>query len=81
MPPNLASLKISSSGTTLLGMSQDGTVQLWNVDELPDDLARVSTWIEVLTGLTTNSEGSVKSLDHEAWQQRRALLDRLGGAP
>ena len=35
MPPKLASLKISSSGTTLLGMSQDGTVQLWNVTKLP----------------------------------------------
>jgi len=81
LPPKLASLKISSSGTTLLGLGQDGMVRLWKVAELPDDLTRVSTWIEVLTGLTTDSEGSIKTLDHAAWQQRRAILDRLGGAP
>ena len=80
IPGKLASLQLSVSGKTLLALGQDGSVRLWNVAELPDDLARVATWIEVLTGLTTDSEGSIKTLDNAAWQQRRAILDRLGGA-
>ncbi len=81
IPEKLASLQISASGKTLLAFGQDGSVRLWNVAELPDDLARVATWIEVVTGLTTDSEGSIKPLDHDAWQERRALLSRLGGPP
>ena len=81
IPDKLASLQISARGKTLLALAQDGSVRLWNFAELPDDFARVATWIEVLTGLTTDSEGSIKPLDHDAWQRRRALLNRLGGPP
>jgi len=80
-PEKLASLQLSSSGMTLLALGRDGSVRFWDVTELPDDLARVATWIEVLTGLTTNADGSIKPLDHDGWRQRRALLSRLGGPP
>ena len=77
----LASLKLSASGKTLLAVDQDGSVRAWDIAELPDDLDRMATWVEVVTGSTTDSEGSIKPLDHDAWEQRRALLTRLGGPP
>jgi WD40 repeat protein len=81
IPEKLASLQLSASGTTLLALGQDGSVRFWGVADLPDDLHRVAAWIEVSTALTADPEGSIKPLDHDALQQRRALLSRLGGPP
>jgi WD40 repeat protein/serine/threonine protein kinase len=77
----LASIQYSPDGKTLLALGLDGSVRLANVGELPDDLARISAWVEVLTGLTTNAEGAIRTLDHDALEQRRGLLSLLGGAP
>jgi eukaryotic-like serine/threonine-protein kinase len=81
LPEKLACLQIDVTGKTLLALGQDGTVRLWDVAELPDDFARVATWIEVQTGLTTDADGSITALDHDAWQQRQRRLDQLGGPP
>ena len=49
---------------------------------LPDDLERVATWVEVLTGLTLDAQqGSIRALDNGAWLARRERLRRLGGPP
>jgi WD40 repeat protein/serine/threonine protein kinase/tetratricopeptide (TPR) repeat protein len=48
--------------------------------ELPEDLDRVSAWVEVLTGLTLDKrQGAIQVLDNQAWRARRARLDELGG--
>ena len=49
---------------------------------LPDDLERVATWVEVLTGLTLDAQqGSIRVLDNQAWLARSERLRRLGGPP
>jgi WD40 repeat protein/tetratricopeptide (TPR) repeat protein len=50
--------------------------------ELPDELERVATWVEVITGLTLDKQqGLVQVLDNAAWLSRRARLMHLGGSP
>jgi predicted Zn finger-like uncharacterized protein len=71
---------LSPDGRTVL-IDNDNTVRLWALSELPDDLARIATWIEVLTGMELDAQGSFHVLDDAAIQKRRALLERLGGPP
>ena len=49
--------------------------------ELPDDLERVATWVEALTGLTLDASGSIQPLDRDAWLERREKVERQGGPP
>ena len=44
-------MAFSPDGKTVLTGCYDKTARLWDVSELPDDLARISTWVEVITGL------------------------------
>ena len=65
----------------------DRSLRLWarlfrNVPELPDDLERIATWVEVLTGLTLEAgKGTIQVLDNAAWRERRERLEQLGGPP
>jgi hypothetical protein len=57
-------------------------VRFWPMAELPDDLPRIATWVEALTGLTLEApSGSIQPLDHESWHQRREAVKRQGGPP
>ncbi len=58
----------------------DQAVRLFrNVSELPDDLDRIATWVEVLTGLTLDAEhGTIQVLDNAAWRERRQQLEQAG---
>jgi WD40 repeat protein/serine/threonine protein kinase/tetratricopeptide (TPR) repeat protein len=50
--------------------------------DLPDDLQRVATWVEVITGLTLDrQQGLIQVLDNAAWLERRERLTKLGGPP
>jgi WD40 repeat protein/serine/threonine protein kinase/tetratricopeptide (TPR) repeat protein len=50
--------------------------------DLPDELERVATWVEVITGLRLDREqGLVQVLDNAAWLERRERLMQLGGPP
>ena len=50
-----------------------------NVPELPDDLDRIATWVEVLTGLTLDAgQGTIQVLDNAAWRERREQLGAAG---
>src|SRR5262249_45973261 len=42
--------------------------------DLPDDLERVATWVEVITGLRLDKQGLVQVLDNAAWLARRERL-------
>jgi tetratricopeptide (TPR) repeat protein len=57
------------------------TARLWDVSELPDDLERISTWVEVITGLRLDELGSVIVLDNSTWRERREKLETQGGPP
>ena len=70
----------SPDGRTILTMGGTGR-RLWEVGELPDDLQRVTTWVEVMTGLTVDARGEVRLLNHEGWQEAVQRLERAGQSP
>ena len=47
-------------GKAVLTASGDNTVRLWPIAELADDVDRVTTWVESLTGLDLDDTGSVQ---------------------
>jgi tetratricopeptide (TPR) repeat protein len=50
--------------------------------DLPDELERVATWVEVITRLRLDKQqGVIQVLDNAAWLQRREKLMQLGGPP
>jgi hypothetical protein len=71
----------SPDGTTALTGSDDGTARLWPTVDLPDDLPRVTTWVQALTGLALDPSGSIKLLDRDAWLECREAVRRQGGPP
>jgi WD40 repeat protein len=78
-------LAFSFDGRTIVsgGGRGGGQARIFsNFSELPEDLERVATWVEVITGLTLDAQqGSIQLLDNEAWQARRERLLKLGGPP
>jgi tetratricopeptide (TPR) repeat protein len=71
----------SPDGKTVLTGSDDHTARLWDVSELPDNPERISTWVEVITGLELDESGSVNVLNNTTWLERREKLDTQGGPP
>jgi tetratricopeptide (TPR) repeat protein len=59
----------------------DGTARLWDLPELPDDLDRISSWVEVITGMETDGESHIHLFDMAAWNERRQRLYRKVGPP
>jgi len=50
--------------------------------DLPDELERVATWVEVITGLRLDKQQAlIQVLDNAAWLKRREQLMQLGGPP
>ena len=57
----------SFDGERVLTGSADKTARLFRkAPELPDDLERIATWVEVRTGLAVDPQGSIQVLDHAA---------------
>jgi WD40 repeat protein/serine/threonine protein kinase len=80
-PDSVLALCYRPDNQTLLTGTNSATVRAWNVAELPDDLTRIATCVDVETGSTLDQQGSVRPLDNTAWQQRRERLARQGGLP
>jgi tetratricopeptide (TPR) repeat protein len=77
----LLTVAFSPDGRILL-TSDFITVRLWDVPALlPDDVPRLAVWIEAATGLELDEQGSIRTLDRDAWQERRRRLEQLGGSP
>ncbi len=50
--------------------------------DLPDELERMGTWVEVMTGLRLDKQqGHIQVLDNAAWLERRERLMQWGGPP
>jgi WD40 repeat protein len=77
----VTAVAFSPDGKTALTGSDDGTARLWPTADLPDDLPRVATWVESLTGLTLDAPGSIQPLDRDAWLKRREKVKQQGGPP
>ena len=71
---------ISPDGQTLL-IDAGGTARLWDLALLPDQVERVSLWLEVSTGLTIAEPDEIQGLDAAAWRERRERFEKLGGPP
>jgi WD40 repeat protein/serine/threonine protein kinase/tetratricopeptide (TPR) repeat protein len=77
----VSGVQFSSDGRSLVTISK-GFRRLHLPPELPDDLDRMATWVEVITGLTLDAkQGQIEVLDNAAWLQRRDRLESLGGPP
>ncbi len=81
-PEKVESVAFAPDGESVF-TSSGGVVRRFPLaPRLPDDLDRMSAWIEVLTGLTLDEEdGSIQVLDTGQWFERRDRLELLGGAP
>ena len=68
-------------GKAVLTASGDNTVRLWPIAQLPDDLDRVTTWVESITGLDLDDAGSIQVMDNARWLERRDKVIQQGGPP
>jgi WD40 repeat protein/tRNA A-37 threonylcarbamoyl transferase component Bud32 len=59
-----------------------GRALLWEAPlPVAGDVRRVVLWVQVVTGMELDADGTARPLDGAAWQQRRARLEKLGGPP
>jgi WD40 repeat protein len=62
--------------------SGDHTVRRWRIPEpVPGEVRRLALWVQVLTCSEMGDDDVVHELDVDTWNQRRRLLDELGGPP
>jgi len=85
----LVSVAYSPDGKSMVTASNNDMVarapsaaRLWYIPALiNDDLPRIRTWVETITGLEVDDQGSIVVLDSDAWQERHERLLKLGGPP
>jgi tetratricopeptide (TPR) repeat protein len=57
-------------------------MQRWDAPApLPEDVPRLTAWVEAATGLELDELGAIRPLDQSAWLERRSRLEQLGGPP
>jgi WD40 repeat protein/serine/threonine protein kinase len=80
-PSSVPSLSFSPDGKFLLTSCNDGKARLFSMAPgVPDDLALVANWVEVLTGLSLDPrQGSIQPLDNAAWLASRDQLNEADG--
>jgi WD40 repeat protein/serine/threonine protein kinase len=72
----------SPDGKKIVTACGDNTARLWDLPTpLQGSVDRVLLWTEVSTGMELDDAGVFHVLDGKQWQQRRHLLEALGGAP
>jgi WD40 repeat protein/tetratricopeptide (TPR) repeat protein len=78
----LVQASFSPDGRFLLSYGDATASRLWDAPApLPNDPARLAAWVEAATGLELDERGSVRTLDRDAWNERRRRLGQLGGPP
>jgi WD40 repeat protein/serine/threonine protein kinase len=69
-------------GRTVVTASSDRTARLWTPPPpVEGEPRRVTLWVQVLTGMELDDEGTVRVLPAAEWQERRRQLEGLGGPP
>jgi WD40 repeat protein/serine/threonine protein kinase/tetratricopeptide (TPR) repeat protein len=78
----LGGVAFNPNGKSFLISDGEDTRLFRTATELPDDLERVATWVEVLTGMTLDPQhGDIQVLDNAAWLEHGGRLMQLGGSP
>jgi WD40 repeat protein/serine/threonine protein kinase len=73
---------VSPTGRALVTGDRGGGLLLWRVPvSLGGDVERLRLWIETAAGRELDDTGALRSLEREAWNERRRRLEQLGGAP
>jgi WD40 repeat protein len=82
-PDVIHAVAFSPDGKTIVTGCKDHKSRLWSappsaVEGEPD---RIAAWVQAITGLELDDDGAVRLLDGKTWQERRRLLNELGGSP
>jgi WD40 repeat protein len=64
-----------------VALTVDQKARRWEIAELPDDLPRLTAWVEVRSGLAIDDQGLIRVLTTAEWLERREILHRGGGPP
>jgi WD40 repeat protein len=69
-------------GKRMMSISVNGEFRAQDVpSSVSGDSQRIRCWVEVLTGMEPDTQGTIHDLDADALQQRRRRLHELGGPP
>ncbi|HVC98584.1 MAG TPA: hypothetical protein VND64_33265, partial [Pirellulales bacterium] len=72
----------TSDGSRMMSISVNHEFRSQEVPvPLPGDAERIRCWVEVLTGMELDAEGTLRDLDAGAVERRRERLGELGGPP
>jgi WD40 repeat protein len=78
----VSDVKFAPDQKHFLTGSWDRRARLWNVIEpVPDEIDRITAWVETMTGMRIGATGTPELLTAEEWTTRKKLLDGLGGPP
>jgi WD40 repeat protein/tRNA A-37 threonylcarbamoyl transferase component Bud32 len=72
----------TADGRRMMSLSVNGEFRAQDVpSSLNGDAERIRCWVEVLTGMELDAEGTIRELDADVLQRRREKLRELGGPP
>ena len=84
-PETVTLVEFSPDGKTMLAAYSGTPVQgllLYEVaPPVSGDAARVTSWVESITGMELNRANAISILGHPTWEERRRQLDRPAGPP
>jgi WD40 repeat protein len=79
---SIVSVAFSPDGRFMVTGGCDKCVRFWEAPNGADVASdRLILWTQIRTGMELSREGEIHRLDPRTWQERRRLLDKLGGPP
>jgi len=79
---SVANLAFSPDGKLLATASWDSTARIWQMPHpLNGHPRRVRLWVQSVSGLELGDSGEVRVLEAQTWNERRRLLEEIGGPP
>jgi eukaryotic-like serine/threonine-protein kinase len=75
-------IAFTPDGKRMMSLSVNGEFRAQDMPSpLSGDAERIRCWVEVLTGMELDAEGTIRDLDADTLQQRHQQLSELGGPP